>query len=179
MKINVTNVGEPWTPPSGGDALYTIHVEGVGEPQKTFDKALAVVGEHEAEQYQSKTGKTYYRTPKPSGGYAGPRAATGPKEFKADPAKMKQDLSLEVARNQSIQRQVAVKAAVDLIVAGKIEYDEMYRTYGYIMELLTNHDWRSVVNPGLTPEDAAALLGGEILPTDEEVDDLDLSELPS
>jgi hypothetical protein len=113
--------------------MYTIHIENKGEPQKTFDAALASLGEHEAEEYQSKSGKTYWRVPK-AGGYA-PRSS-GAKTFQADPKKLKQEMTLEVAKNLSIQRQVAMKGAVDLIVADKRKYNQLHDTYADLMQLL-------------------------------------------
>lgn len=120
MKITVTNVGKGWLPPNAqpdADPLYSLVVEGMGEPIKTYDKALAVLGEHEAEEYTAKSGKTYWRLPKARTFPPQFPVKGGVKEFKADPAKMKQEFSLEVARNQSIQRQVALKAAVELTIA--------------------------------------------------------------
>lgn len=130
MKVNVINVGDPWTPP-GGSTLYTIHVEGMGEPQRTFDASLAVLGEHEAEEYTSKKGKTYLRVPKAPGSFT-PKL----KHFAADPKKMQQDLNLEIKRNQSIQRQVAVKGAVELISVGVRKYSDLTAVYNDLMRLL-------------------------------------------
>ncbi len=177
MKIKVTSVGEPWKATPESDALYTIHIEGHGEPQKTFDAALAVVGEHEAEEYQSKAGKPYWRTPKASGAFQ--RAAGGVKKFEADPKKLDQDKTLTIATNQSIQRQVAYKGVIDLIAADKIDINAMYDYFGYSMELLSNPDWRAVVEPRtpISTEDALGITGGELVPTDDEVGELD--EVPS
>lgn len=61
-KILVKQVGKPWLPPGGKDPLYSIMLEGYGEPQKTFDVKLAHEGEHEAESFTSKSGKTFWRS---------------------------------------------------------------------------------------------------------------------
>jgi hypothetical protein len=63
-----------------------------------------------------------------------PRGAV--KKFEADPVKLKQEFNLEVHKNQSIQRQVAVKGVVDLIVAGKRDYAQLEDTYNDLMVLL-------------------------------------------
>ncbi len=98
MKINVTHVGSPWRANPQADYLYTIHIEGYGEPQKTFDAELAAEGEHEAEQYQAKaSGKTYWRVPKPLG----------------SSVSRSKPLERSVDQTASIQRQVALKAAVE------------------------------------------------------------------
>jgi hypothetical protein len=66
MRVKVTSVGIPWKPPQdqSADPLWTINIEGIGEPCKTYDPELAKVGEHEAETFTSKSGKEYWRTPK-------------------------------------------------------------------------------------------------------------------
>lgn len=61
----------------------------------------------------------------------------GTKVFKADPDKMDQDKKLAIATNQSIQRQVAMKGAVELIVAGKREYGELTSTFKDLMDLIS------------------------------------------
>lgn len=127
MKINVTAVGEPWKPNPEADPLYTINVEGMGEPQKTYDAALAAVGEHEAEKYTAKSGKDYWRSPKAF------RGSTG-KSFKADPEKMKQDHDLAVATNQSIQRQKAADIAAQLVMAGS--RDDLRSTFDELMQMI-------------------------------------------
>lgn len=83
MKIVVKDVGKGWRPDDKPDAdpMYTISVEGQTEPQKTYDPLLAVVGEHEAEQYTAKSGKNYWRTPKPQKQWSKPQE----KVFRADP----------------------------------------------------------------------------------------------
>jgi hypothetical protein len=66
MRVKVTSVGIPWKPPQdqNADPLWTINIEGIGEPCKTYDPELAKVGEHEAETFTSKSGKEYWRTSK-------------------------------------------------------------------------------------------------------------------
>ena len=100
MKIKVTHVGDAWQPSPDADPLYTIHIEGNGEPQRTYDAALAVVGTHEAEYFKSKKGKVYWRTPKPKE----EQASSGAREFKADPIKQ-----------ESIEWQACLKAAVEVV----------------------------------------------------------------
>lgn len=88
MKIKVTQVvGQGWKADDNADTLYTVHIEGQGEPQKTYDESLARVGEHEAESFVAKSGKTYWRTKRPQ---MAPRAPykQSVKEFKADKDKM-------------------------------------------------------------------------------------------
>lgn len=57
-------------------------------------------------------------------------------KYSADPKKLEQEFKLEVAKNLSIQRQVAVKGAVDLIVAGKMEYKDLGVVFDSLMGLL-------------------------------------------
>jgi hypothetical protein len=66
------------------------------------------------------------------------------KTYKADPDKLKQEYSLDVAKNMSIQRQVAVKSTIDLIVAGKRKYSQLIGTYCDLMEILSEPDWREL-----------------------------------
>ncbi len=101
MKINVTKADEGWLPAGAKDALFTIYIEGMGEPQRTYDKALAVVGEHEAEEFTSKSGKKFWRTPRVPNPYQG---RGGAKEFKADPLKQ-----------SSIEWQSSIKAAAEIV----------------------------------------------------------------
>lgn len=98
-KINVIHVGTAWKPKDNpnADPLYTIHIEGMGEPQKTFDASLAVLGEHEAESFPSKGGKTYWRTPKK-------QWTKRDEQFKADPDS-----------RESIEWQTSLKAAVEVV----------------------------------------------------------------
>lgn len=73
----------------------------------------------------------------PSTGFARVPAT---KEFKADPAKMAQDKHLAIATNQSIQRQVAMKGTVELIVGGIRKYDDLQVTFDDLMGLLTRKE---------------------------------------
>ena len=75
------------------------------------------------------------------------------KTYKADPDKMKQEYTLDVARNMSIQRQVCLKGAIELIVAGKRDYDELVETYVDLMELASEIDWESFKGRDIIPED--------------------------
>lgn len=98
MKINVTNVGAPWRASETSDPMYTINIEGQGEV-KTFDASLAVLGEHEAESFQSKGGKTYWRIPKAAKPYTPTK-----KSYEADPNKI-----------SSIEMQKAIAEARQLV----------------------------------------------------------------
>lgn len=82
---------------------------------------------------------------KPASGF---KPAETVKKFEADPKKLKQELDIETARNMSIQRQVAVKGTIDLIVSGKLDYDQLHAGYVHIMELLSEHDWQRFVSQG-------------------------------
>lgn len=102
MKINVTHTSEGWRPPKAASdfpAIYTIHIEGYSESQKTMDASLATVGTHEAEEYTAKSGKTYWRSIEPENV---PGATE--KVSKADPAKQ-----------ESIEWQACLKAAVETV----------------------------------------------------------------
>lgn len=66
------------------------------------------------------------------------------KTYKADPDKMKQEFTLEQARNMSIQRQVGLKATVDLILGGIRTYDQLIGTYCDMMEILSEPNWREL-----------------------------------
>lgn len=120
MKVNITAVGEPWRAIPESDALYTITIEGMGEPKKTFDSALAIVGEHEAESYTSKAGKEYWRTPKATA-YKG--STGGTKQFKADPE----------SRN-SIEKQKALAEAVNY-VNGQEQHTEEDVRLAYVLHV--------------------------------------------
>lgn len=85
MRVNVINVGSPWRANPNMDFLYTLNIEGRGEPIKTFDAALAQLGEHNAEEYTSKSGKQFWRLVKDSQG--SPETPAASREFKADPLK--------------------------------------------------------------------------------------------
>lgn len=145
MNINITAVQEPWYATPGSDPMWTIFIQGQTEPQKTYDKALSVVGSHAAEQYTSKTGKTYWRSPRDY--------KPAPKTPPADPLKLKQEMTLEVAKNLSIQRQVAAKSAIELIVAGKRDYADLQVTFD---------DLISLINPKQLDTDRANELNQEL-----------------
>lgn len=102
-KIKVTQASQGWKARPTSDPLFTIHIEGEGEPQRTFDKELAVVGEHEAEKFTAKNGKEYWRTPKKPGGNQELTFRTE-RQFKADPEKQ-----------ESIEWQSCLKAATDTV----------------------------------------------------------------
>ncbi len=163
MNVEVTSVSEPWKFNDTADPMWTVVLKDHGEPVKTYDAELAKVGSHEAEEYTAKSGKVYWRTIKAKKSFGG-----GVKKFEADPKKMAQDLTLTMATNSSIQRQVSYKGVIDLIVAGKIDLRDMYRYFGYSMELLEATDWRAVVNPKIEDD----------VPTIDELgDDIDAKSL--
>ena len=88
--------------------------------------------------------------------FEAPHKEPAPRTFKADPEKLEQDKTLTVATNRSIQRQVAMKGTVDLIVAGKISYSDLHLGYTSLMELLSEPDWTKFQGePAITdiPED--------------------------
>lgn len=87
-------------------------------------------------------------------------------KYQADPVKLKQDYNLEVARNQSIQRQVALKGAVDLIVAAKRDYGELTVTFDDLMDLLKPK--REVVQD---TGDFAKINPDDFVPTEDEEPD--------
>lgn len=97
-----------------------------------------------------------------------PAPVTVERTFKADPDKMKQQMTLETATNMSIQRQVAVKATVELIVSGKRDYLQLHETYVHIMEMLSEPDWKKFSVPDGPPID-----NYDFLPTDEDIANLD------
>ena len=66
--------------------------------------------------------------------------------YKADPDKLKQEYSLDVAKNMSIQRQVAVKATVDMFT-GVYDVEKFYKMYVDIMILLSEPDWSKFATP--------------------------------
>lgn len=94
------------------------------------------------------------------------------KVFRADLDKMKQDFTLQQATNMSIQRQVAVKGAVDLIVAKARLYSQFYETYTDIMELLSEPNWR---NFKLSKEEVP-IENYDRIPLEEDVDAMDGAE---
>lgn len=69
------------------------------------------------------------------------------KVFKADPDKMKQTYTLEVAKNMSIARQVAVKAAVELTASWNYNAEKFYKVYVDVMVLLSEPDWTKFAAP--------------------------------
>lgn len=93
-----------------------------------------------------------------------PAPSTPPpsRAYKADPDKMKQDFTLEKARNMSIMRQTALKGAVALIVADKVAYTGLHEAYTGLMELLSEPDW--------TKFQVKLTDTGDYLPTDYEMD---------
>lgn len=137
-KVEVLSVGNAWTPPNRPDAdpMYTLIIKGQGEPVKTYDKKLATVGEHEAESYQSKSGKTYWRIAEPAS------EASSESYSKHD--------MLEIAKNQSIQRQVAVKGAVELTYSGIAQWDDFEMTFDRLMRLLSR-PWKDNGNKDKVP----------------------------
>jgi hypothetical protein len=127
MKITVKQVGQGWKPKDKPDAdpLYSIMLVDWSEPQKTYDPELAVVGEHEAEQYQSKSGKTYWRVPK---GSASQASYTPASEAKAsDPTR------------SSIEKQQALIQAVAFVngdMGGDDRLKQVEAAYHRFVELL-------------------------------------------
>lgn len=91
------------------------------------------------------------------------------KQYKADPDKMQQDFTLEKAKNMSIQRQVAVKGAVELIVAGKAELTDLHVTYTDLMRLLTEPNWETFVANYTEDDDLPPVEVYDNLPTDDDV----------
>ncbi len=112
MKVQVTHVSEGWKPNDAGPnfkLIYTIHLDGYSEPQKTQDETLAVLGNHDAEQYVAKSGKPYWRTIG-SGQIVLHQGSSAPQStdnrYKADPVKQ-----------ESIEWQACLKAAVETVHA--------------------------------------------------------------
>lgn len=102
-KIKVTYVSKGWKPDNAEanfKPIYTIHIEGEAEPQKTQDPVLAELGTYEAETYPTKSGKTYWRSVETATIMAEARDT----QFKADPVKQ-----------ESIEWQSALKAAVEAV----------------------------------------------------------------
>lgn len=102
MKVTVKTVGKGWKPDGAGEdfkPIYTLITLEHSEPIKTQDPALTIPGEHEAESYTAKSGKTYWRT-------MGATKAYKPQEkvFKADPDS-----------RASIEKQKALAEAVNFI----------------------------------------------------------------
>jgi len=162
MTINVTSVGEGWKATPTSDPLFTITVEGQSEPQKTYDAELAKVGTHEAESYQSKTGKTYWRKPGSSGSYRPQQA----KVFKADPEKQ-----------ESIEWQACLKAAVETIhnyhaIYGDGTRPDLAKYKAEIVNCLVTF------TQAIDHKPTQPVAVPEPLPTDEEVDNFSLEDLP-
>lgn len=131
MRVNITKVlPKPWVPTDKPDAdpLYTIHIEGQGEPQKTYDPALTTQGWHEAETFKSKSGKEYWRTPKENNNLP---TATGQVQYKADPDKQ-----------TSIEWQACLKAAVETV-------SNYYSLAGELPDSLEDYK-RDIVNAVVT-----------------------------
>lgn len=144
MAIKVLHVGEPWKATPTSDPMWMITVEGMGEPQKTYDAALSTPGEYDAESYESKAGKTYWRLKGSKSSYKG---AGGAKVFKADPDKMKMAWTIETARNQSIQRQVALKLALEQNQVDKA--NDIEEQFDRFMKLLVT-PWQPVPQDTVT-----------------------------
>lgn len=114
--VKIDSAEQTWKSPDGQRVLFRV-VTSEGKAYKTFSKTIGKEGwTGEVEEYE-KNGEKFIKQPDTGGAYRG----GGTKSFKADPVKLNQDLKLEIARNQSIQRQVALKAAVDLTIAGMKE----------------------------------------------------------
>ncbi len=94
------------------------------------------------------------------------------KVYKADPDKMKQDFTLQQATNMSIQRQVALKATIDLIVEDARKYSQLHETYTDIMGLLSEPDWRKFI-PDLHE---VSIENYDRIPTDEDIENMDGAE---
>lgn len=107
--VKIDSAEQTWKSPDGQRVLFRV-VTSEGKAYKTFSKTIGKEGwTGEVEEYE-KNGEKFIKQPDTGGAYRG----GGTKSFKADPVKLNQDLKLEIARNQSIQRQVALKAAVDV-----------------------------------------------------------------
>lgn len=127
MNIKVKSVELDWKS-DDGQKVKNIIVTESGEVYKTWSKTIASEGwSGEVEVYE-KNGEKLVKQPWSKG-----QATKG---FKADPAKLEQDKLLAIATNRSIQRQVAVKGAVELIATGKRSYADLQLTYYDLMELL-------------------------------------------
>lgn len=129
MNLKVKSVELDWKS-DDGQKVKSIIITEDGEVYKTWSKTIAAEGwSGEVEVYE-KNGEKLVKQPWKQS------SRSGTKEFKADPAKMKQDYALQVKTNQSIQKQVALKGAVDLIVAGKRPYEDLELTYYDLLNLL-------------------------------------------
>lgn len=54
MRIKVNKVSDGWLSRPGADPLFTLYCDGMGEPIRTYDKELAMMGIHDAEEYVKK-----------------------------------------------------------------------------------------------------------------------------
>ena len=131
MKITVKEGKEVWKSPDGKVKIYDITLDN-GTIMHTKSDRIAGGGEFDVEVYE-KNNKTYVRQLPKEGNFS-----PSGKTFKADPEKMKQEWTLEVARNQSIQRQVAYKGVIDLVVSDKIELGEFELWFDLSMNFLAN-----------------------------------------
>lgn len=87
------------------------------------------------------------------------------KSFTADPKKLEQEFKLEVARNQSIQRQVAFKGVIDLMVSGKIGVDALDVWFDLAMDKLANQ-WHATKNIVVDSGDFAKINPDDFVPDD-------------
>lgn len=118
---------------------------------KVGDELDGTVALDHGGQYKFTKTKPVFDSSKPQAHAAAPQA----KVYKADPDKLAQDYTLETAKNMAIQRQVAVKGAVDLIVAGRVAYTGLHEAYASLMELLSEPQWTKfrVVYEDVVPDD--------------------------
>lgn len=145
MNIKVKSVELAWKS-DDGKILKHIVVTEDGQTFRTFSKTIAKEGwSGEVEVYE-KNGENLVKQPQ--------KAGFGTKEFKADPVKLKQDLALQIATNQSIQRQVALKCAVEVYVA---QVGAGWEDYSRIQE--TFEDFMKLLNPKLGGENANSQSG--------------------
>lgn len=113
--VTIDSAEQVWQSPDGRKVMFRV-VTSEGKVFKTWSKTIGKEGwSGEVEEYE-KDGEKFIKQPYSASAGRG----SGTKSFKADPVKLEQDLKLEIARNQSIQRQVALKAAVDVYTASGI-----------------------------------------------------------
>lgn len=167
---------------TGGATVYLFHRPGnAPNAGDTLDGTIAYDRRQNMKFTKTKTGQytpnevppTRLAPPKPQLPIIGelppipePEAATRQvdKVYKADPDKMKQEYTLEQARNMSIQRQVAAKGAIDLVIAGRAS--DIVKTYTDLMTLLSEPDWRRFLAHDDEPPFSYS---PDQIPTDEEV----------
>lgn len=114
---------------------YTISTVMVDDDDTTAEAYGTVAEGQEGEMVYDETYKKWtFKPARATGGFGG--GASGVKQVKADPEKMAQDKILAIATNLSIQKQVALKGAVELIVASKREYGELKVTFDDLLNLL-------------------------------------------